>query len=323
MRWFAVTAILSAVLPLCASLPTSERRPTTETDVEHWMEELSNWGRWGPNDQMGTINLITTAKRKQAAALVSIGVSVSLAHDDSTQRAPDNNPPFGHAMLTLGSDPSSPYAMDRYTETLHGFGITHLDALCHMYHGDTLYNGFPRDSVTMHGAQKLAVIQMKNGLFTRGVMMDIPRLKGLPYLEPEEAIYPEDLEAWEKKAGVRLEPGDVVLIRTGRWARRQKLGPWNIASRSAGLHATCAPWLHQRDIAVLGSDAASDVLPSGVAGLPMPIHLLSLVAMGLRVLGNPEPFFWVAAALNMAAICWVAIGRLLQKPAWNSFKRRR
>ena len=116
--------------------------------------------------------------------------------------------------------------------------------------------------------------------------MDIPRLKERPYLEPEEAIYPEDLDLWEKKAGTRLEPGDVVLIRTGRWTRRQKLGPWEIGKHSAGLNARCARWLRQRDVAVLGSDAASDVLPSGVEGVSMPIHLLALVAMGMPILDN-------------------------------------
>jgi kynurenine formamidase len=155
-----------------------------------------------------------------------------------------------------------------------------------MFHGDTLYNGFPRRLVTATGAQKLAVIHLKGGLFTRGVLMDIPRLRKQPYLEPEEAIYPEDLDLWENKSGTRLEPGDVVLIRTGRWTRRQKFGPWDIGKHSAGLNASCARWLRQRDVAALGSDAASDVLPSGVEGVSMPIHLLALVAMGMPILDN-------------------------------------
>jgi kynurenine formamidase len=138
--------------------------------------------------------------------------------------------------------------------------------------------------VTAAGAQKLDVVQLKNGIFTRGILFDIPRLKGRDYLGAGEAIYPEDLDHWEKHAGVRVEPGDVVLVRTGRWARRAKLGPY--ANPAAGLYASCARWLHQRDAAVLGSDNASDVVPSRVEGVSMPIHLLVVAAMGMPILDN-------------------------------------
>lgn len=288
MKWSLCTSLtLAAFIALQAAGRADDRpRQTTEADVVRWMKELSNWGRWGPNDELGTLHLISPDKRVKAAGLVKIGLSVSLARDDSTERAPDNNPPFGHEMLTTGLDRSAPFAMDRYTETYHGFGITHLDALCHMFYGGNLYNGYPRQSVTAAGAEKLDVLHLKSGIFTRGILFDIPRLKGRPYLDPSEGIYPEDLDAWEKKAGVKAEPGDVVLIRTGRWTRREKLGPWDIGKQSAGLNASCARWLHLRDIAVLGSDAASDVLPSGVAGVPMPIHLLTLVSMGMPILDN-------------------------------------
>jgi kynurenine formamidase len=251
------------------------------------MKDLSNWGRWGANDQLGTVNLITPAKRKEAAALVKVGIAVSLAHNVMTEKAPDNEPPFERIMVTLG-DEKSTYAIDRYSQVFHGMGITHLDAICHMFHGDKLYNGFPRQSTTQAGAGKLDVTNMKDGIFTRAILMDIPRLKGRPYLEPGEAIYPEDLEAWEQKAGVKVEPGDAVLIRTGRWTLRQKLGAPKAGAPWAGLDVTCARWLHQRDIAILGSDAASDVQPSGVEGVPMPIHQLTLIAQGTPILDNGD-----------------------------------
>jgi kynurenine formamidase len=115
--------------------------------------------------------------------------------------------------------------------------------------------------------------------------VDIPRLKNLPYLEPGVAIYPEDLEAWEKKTGVKIASGDVVLIRTGRWARRAAKGPWDTA-RVAGLHVSCVPWLKHRDAAVLGSDACLDVLPSQVEGVIQPVHQLVLIAMGTPIFDN-------------------------------------
>jgi kynurenine formamidase len=155
--------------------------------------------------------------------------------------------------------------------------------LCHVFYGDKLYNGFLRQSVTATGAQKLDVLQLKNGIFTRAILFDIPRLKGVPYLKPGEAIYPEDLDRWAKRAGVKVAPGDVVLIRTGRWARREEFGAF---IPSAGLYVTCARWLHQHDVAVLGSDAASDVTPSGVDGVAMPVHLLAIASMGMPILDN-------------------------------------
>ena len=121
---------------------------------------------------------------------------------------------------------------------------------------------------------------------SRGILMDIPRLKGVDYLEPGTRIYPEDLDAWEKKAHLRVSPGDVVFIRTGRWARRDAKGAWPVSEGLAGLYITCAKWLHSRDVAVLGSDGAEDVLPSGIEGITQPIHELVLVAMGMPIFDN-------------------------------------
>ncbi len=116
--------------------------------------------------------------------------------------------------------------------------------------------------------------------------MDIARLKGVDYLEPGTPIYPEDLDAWERKAKVKVEAGDIMIIRTGRWARRDAKGPWPVTEGLAGLHVSCAKWFHARDIAILAGDGAQDVLPSGVEGVNQPVHLLSLVAMGTPIFDN-------------------------------------
>jgi len=273
-------------LAFCAVLPGADAPRVTRADVDQMMKELSNWGRWGKDDQKGTFNLITPAVRRRAAVLVREGLPVPLGRNVSTEDAPDNKPAFGHAMLITGADPTAQFAMDRYTEAYHGSGITHLDALCHMIGAATLFNGFPRNSVTQTGATKLDVLNYKDGIFARGILMDIPSLKGVPYLEPGTPIYPQDLDAWVRKAGIKIEPGDVILIRTGRWARRAKLGAWDIGAKAAGLHASCARWLRERDAAILGSDFAADVMPSGVEGVAMPIHKLALVAMGLPIIDN-------------------------------------
>jgi kynurenine formamidase len=155
-----------------------------------------------------------------------------------------------------------------------------------MFWQGKMYNGFSQEEVTQKGASRLGIHNLKQGIVTRGVLIDIPHLKGVPYLEPGAAIYPEDLDAWEKKTGIKIMAGDVIFVRTGRWARRAAVGPWAVNSGSAGLHASCARWIKQRDVAMIGSDAASDVIPSGVEGVALPIHQLMIVAMGVHIFDN-------------------------------------
>jgi len=274
---------LAAAQSASASSPTSA---PTKVDIERWRKVLSNWGRWGAGDQLGAVNLITPSKRIEAARLVKEGIAISLARDESTEPGPDNNHPLDHKMLTTGATPGEIFASDQYTEAFHGLGMTHLDAVAHMMDGDQLYNGYSRNSVTDTGAEKASVLALKTGIFSRGILFDIPRLEGKPYLDLTERILPSDLDRWAKEAGVSVEPGDVVLIRTGRWERREKLGPWDLGQSSAGLDASCAVWLHNHDVAVLGSDVESDVLPSPIAGVPMPVHLLVLNTMGMPIIDN-------------------------------------
>jgi kynurenine formamidase len=269
--------------------PAGSQAPAfTKADIDRMRKVLSNWGRWGADDELGAVNLITPAKRIEAARLVKEGIAVSLAHNESTELAPDNNHPLDHKMLRTGATPGEIFASDQYSEVFHGLGMTHLDAVAHMMDGDQLYNGFSRNTVTDSGAEKASVIALKGGIFTRGILFDIPRLEGKPYLDLTERIFPADLDRWAKEAGVTVEPGDVVLIRTGRWERREKLGPWNLGQSSPGLDVNCAVWLHKHDAAVLGSDVESDVIPSPIDGVPMPVHLLLLNAMGMPMIDNMD-----------------------------------
>ena len=275
--------------PRLLSEPPQSPSPDTVTreTVDRWMRELSNWGRWGDDDQMGTLNLITPEKRKQAARLVRTGVSVSLSRDTEKEEAIDNPSPFRHTMLNTGANPVlGQFSVDTLEVSYHGYAHTHMDALCHMFYEGRLYNGFSQQEITDKGAGKLGILNVKNGIFTRGILMDIPRLKGVPYLEPGTPIYPSDLDEWEKKAGVRVSSGDVVFIYTGRWARRDEKGPWDVGQNMAGLYVSAAKWLKERDVAMIGSDAGSDVVPSGVEGVLMPIHQLALIAMGTPIFDN-------------------------------------
>jgi kynurenine formamidase len=281
---------------------SSEPSRLNQADVGDLMRTLSNWCRWGKEDQLGALNLITPAKRKQAAGEVKEGVSISLSYNTIT-RPLFGSQPFLHRMIKTGQLPGSTGADDIYSVQFHGFTVTHLDALCHFFFGQTMYNGFSSHLVTDRGAQRLSVINMKNGIFTRGVLMDLPRLFEIDYLKAGQPIYPGDLDAWEQRAGFKVESGDAVFIRTGRWRRYDVEGEWSPLDGSAGLDVTCMPWLKQRDMAVLGSDLASDVLPSGVIGTDrqyLPVHMLALVAMGVPILDNCdlEPLSREAAARN-------------------------
>jgi kynurenine formamidase len=212
-------------------------------------------------------------------------VTVSLSRDTSKTPIAGSSP-FAHKMVALPQDAEFSGASDEYRVAYHGFSETHIDGLCHMSYKGKMYNGFPHSAVTERGAAKLSVLNVKQGIVTRGILMDMPRLFGVRFLEGTQAIYPSHLEAWEKAAGVKVESGDVVLIRTGRWERARVEREWDVMKNSAGLHASCLPWLKARDVAVVGSDLALDVLPSGVDGVTLPVHVAVLVAMGMPILDN-------------------------------------
>ena len=282
----AAAAVLAAgIVTAGPPLAAQTSRDVTEATVDRWMGELSNWGRWGDGDQIGALNLITPAKRRAAAALVTAGVSVSLSHTYLTEPDVEVTSPVGYEML--GPDLPGPFRSDRYTFAYHGYAHSHMDSLCHMMHDGRMYNGFVRDDeVTADGCAKLAVINFKQGIVSRGVLMDIPRLKGLDYLDPGTPIHVEDLEAWEREAGVRVESGDILFVRTGRWARRAEVGPWQMNREAAGLHASVAPWLRERGVAMLGADGTNDALPLGIDGVTQPIHQLTIIAMGMPLFDN-------------------------------------
>lgn len=258
---------------------TSQKRETwSKAEFDQLFQQVSNWGRWGKDDQLGTLNLITPERRRQAAALVQSGLSVSMARDLNTEKSIDNPDPFRDTM-SLGVD--GKFNMDTYTVNFHGFAFSHFDALSHTYYEGHLYNGYPDTAITASGASVLDTAQYKNGIFTRGVLVDIPWLRGLPYLEKDAHISQHDLEAWETKTGIHIQPGDAVVIRTGRWALRDAKGPWDIANSAAGLDPSAIAWLHKRDAAFLVSDAAHDAIPSAVHDVDFPIHVLAIVAMGM------------------------------------------
>ena len=277
---FLATLTLTWV-PIAGQGNGSGPGPHNQAEFNALFEEVKNWGRWGPDDELGTANLITNQKRRQALALPTRGVTVSLSHNPMPNEAPDNpDSAFNHTMAeTLRSD--------TIEFSYHGYGVSHIDALCHFLHNGLMYNGVPADASSVEGGcSKLGIQNLKNGILTRGVLLDIPRLKGVSYLEPGTAIYTEDIEAWLDQVGVTVAPGDVLFLRTGRWARRAELGPWQLSGNSAGVHASVIRWIKEQDVALFGSDSATDVQPSGVDGVALPMHTLLIAALGTNIFDN-------------------------------------
>jgi kynurenine formamidase len=249
---------------------------------------LQNWGRWGPDDERGTLNYLTADKVRAAAALVRRGRSVSLSLPINTIAGPDNpNPALYYVNTTHDVDVCAGdvrFATDFLGMQFHGDCHTHIDALCHVAYRGKLYNGRPANSVTSRGACGLDITAYAHGVIGRGVLIDIPRARGVKWLEPGEAVGGEDIEAAEAAAGVRLGEGDVMVFRTGHHRRRLELGAWDVGYTGpgrAGLHPQALTLLHERKVAVFLPDGDGEVVPSPVDGVPYPIHPLQITAMGM------------------------------------------
>jgi kynurenine formamidase len=264
----------------------------TDSELLALMEKISNWGRWGKDDQRGTMNLLTLEKRLQAARLVSTGESVSLALPLATAAAPDNPTPAFHLMISTGYDLPAhglQASSDYVAIPTHGRAITHLDALCHMFWRGKMYNGYPSTEVKANGTTRCGIDTSFDGIVGRGVLLDIPKSKGVDWLEKGEKIFPADLDAAEKRQGVRVEAGDILAVRTGRHKYARTKGNWNPwVEGQAGLEAACLPWLRERGVALLAGDAVSDVTPSGYTEISVPIHAGAIVMMGLALIDNAD-----------------------------------
>ena len=266
---------------------TSMPALVTQDEYDQWLTELSNWGRWGPDDELGTLNLITPAKRVEAASLVTEGFSVSLASNAETERTIANPCPVEWSMVrATGTGASDQIAYP----CIHGPGTTHLDAFAHIFFDGRMWNGYDvSDLVTVEGgAAKNSILNLKNGVVTRGVLYDIPRLKGVPYLEPGARITVEDLEAWEEHAGVQVGPGDAMLIRWGRWAREEALGPFDTGAEAAGPDNRVIPWLRERDVAIVGWETPGYVpQPEGDLSR-LALHNFVLTMLGVHLIDRGD-----------------------------------
>jgi kynurenine formamidase len=264
------------------------RVQVTAAEFARLFDSVRSWGAWGSDDELGAVNRLTPERVAGAARLIRSGLVVSLALPLHTETAPDCPSPADFRMTQAhDADPglgAMGFAKDYVGVDYHNDGHTHIDALCHVAYEGYLYNGIPAGSVTADGAAAEAIDTVKNGLVGRGVLLDIPRLRGRPWLEPGEHVFADDLQGAADRQGVSIAEGDIVLVRTGHARRLADVGSWDTAASKAGLHPTAMPLLARWGISALGCDGNSDTAPSSTEGVAFPIHVLALNAMGVLLL---------------------------------------
>jgi kynurenine formamidase len=243
---------------------------------------------WGAADRRGALNHITVARVLAAAMEVKLGRNVSLARPIETEPAADDPEParydmtgaLGDHRVARGLD----FAMDRFAMSVHGNATSHIDALCHVIYDSKLYNDVPVDVITPTGATSLSIDVIENGIVGRGVLLDIPRLRGQPWLDPGDNVTIEDLRAAERVQNLHVGQGDLLFVRVGHSLRRKQLGAWDVAHARAGLHPTALEFVAERRVAALGSDGNNDTAPSTVEGNDFPVHTLAINALGIHLL---------------------------------------
>ncbi|MFI1093907.1 cyclase family protein [Streptomyces sp. NPDC020917] len=237
--------------------------------------------------ERGALAALTPGRVAAAAGEVRTGRTVTLAAPVETTPGPDSPEPATHTMITGPEQLAGQglrFARDRFAMNVHGDTDSHLDALCHVVYDGTLHGGVPSSSVTPDGATALSVALAAAGIVGRGVLLDIPRIRGVPWLEPGDHVTAEDLGAAERSQRVRISEGDLLFVRTGHRRRRADRGPWNVAEARAGLHPTALEFVADRRVAALGGDGNNDTAPSSTDGVAYPVHVLAIHAMGLPLL---------------------------------------
>jgi len=266
---------------------TASGTDMTGSEFRTLFRSVCNWDRWPERPQRGALNHLTPDRVVAATRLVERGVTVTLSQPLDTEGRVDNPSPAEHRMtmmpdVDIGSG-TVRFAKDYVGADYHNEGHSHIDAFSHVVYDAELYGGEPDDAVTANGAEAGAIDLLENGMVGRGVLLDIPRLRGVPWLEPGEHVFPADLADAEGEQGVSVGPGDILLVRTGHARRQAEMPPWDTAGAKAGLHPRTASFLSERSVAALGSDGNNDTAPSTTDGIDFPIHVLTLNAMGVHL----------------------------------------
>jgi len=272
------------------STPPSAQRPGVLDAAAFSVlyQRLRDASAWGRQDRRGALNYITPEQVLAAVTEVRLGRTATLEAPIECRVALDNPEPARHEMTGPAGDQADAagltFAVDRLALNVHGNADSHIDALCHVMYRGRLYNDVPAQTVSKSGASELSIEVARDGIVGRGVLLDIPRLRGVSWLEPGEQVTGDDLARAQQAQQVRVGQGDLLFVRVGHRRRRTELGPWDAASARAGLHPCALEYVAQRRVAVLGSDSNNDASPSVVQGIDFPVHVLAINAMGLHLL---------------------------------------
>jgi kynurenine formamidase len=269
-----------------------------EEELDALFDELNNAGRWGADDELGTLNYITPKKRVSAAALVREGRAMSIARDLDTVQSPNNPQPVRHSMCYQSHYPIG--CVDAVVIDMHGFSITHLDAVAHVYRGQDVYNGRKAEDVVLPTGLSFAdILVQQDGMFTRGVLLNIAAVRGKDWMDSDDGVYAADLIAAEERQGIKVSSGDCIFVYTGLQKRESAEGPENLGER-VGIMPDALRWMHEREISVYSGDCV-DAFPNPYgARYAIYFHAISLAAMGLILLDIPalEPLLEVCEELD-------------------------
>ena len=301
-------------------------------EFERIFESVKNWGRWGPDDELGTLNYVTPDTVRAAARLVRTGRRVSMAIPINRVSGPDN-PNQALLLVVQGHDvpvdgSKVRFGLDWLGMAAHGDCHTHADALCHISYDGQTYNGRPANEVLRSsGATQQDIAVYHQGIVGRGVLLDIPRHRGVKWLEPGEVVRRAELEECAAAEGAEIGEGDILVFRTGHHRRRLELGPWDnnpppAGEGKAGLHVDVIPWMHERRIAAFLPDGDGEAVPSVVDGVTYPIHPLQVTAMGMLVSDSLQFEELVAACEEEQRYEFMVVGLPLRLPGgtgspWN------
>ncbi|MFI5669479.1 cyclase family protein [Streptomyces sp. NPDC051704] len=268
-------------------MSSSPERRVTRREFDAIFTAVRTWGRWTPADR-GAWNRVTPDHVRRAAALVRSGTTVPLGLPWDTRTGPDNRKPALHHMTDLGDveAPEPATYKDFLAVDYHGKAVSHLDALSHVAYEGRLYEGRPAREAVDAGGARFGSVAALGPLVTKGVLLDLPAVLGVDWLEPGRAVRAQDVLTAERALGVTVDEGCAVLLRSGRFRRSRELGPWDSGAASAGFHVDAVPLLAERAVALLGGDGDSDLRPSPVEGVHSPVHALAVAAMGVPLLDN-------------------------------------
>ena len=265
-----------------------------EKQLFRWIDgEISNWNKWGKGDQKGTLNYLTDDHTLRAIKLIESGEKVSCSKTITFENSTSLKVAPNHFMISAGDNyrenenHERQVAMDYFGLVFHGHSITHVDSLAHFFWNGKTYNGRPSSVVsTEKGATEFDVIPAKGGIITRGILVDVPKLRGVKYIEKGDGVGLEDIKQFENESGIKIGNGDVILLRTGQLGNTSNEGPINIENGSTGPAPDILPFLYDREVSIMGSDTGNDIAPNPYEKFTNPIHQIGIVSMGLWILDN-------------------------------------